>query len=46
MASGTGSTRARIDSCHTGWFELHEDLLSTLGLERGEEPRLREAFPR
>ena len=26
----------RIDSCHTVWFELHEDLLSTLGLERGE----------
>jgi hypothetical protein len=24
-----------IDSCHTVWFELHEDLLSTLGLERG-----------
>jgi hypothetical protein len=27
---------SRIDSCHTVWFELHEDLLSTLGLERGE----------
>jgi hypothetical protein len=26
----------RIDSCHTVWFELHEDLLSTLGLERCE----------
>ncbi len=25
----------RIDSCHTVWFELHEDLLATLGLERG-----------
>jgi hypothetical protein len=25
----------RIDSCHTVWFELHEDLLGTLGLERG-----------
>ena len=24
----------RIDSCHTVWFELHEDLLGTLGLER------------
>lgn len=24
-----------MDSCHTVWFELHEDLLSTLGLERG-----------
>lgn len=26
----------KIDSCHTVWFELHEDLLSTLGLERGD----------
>lgn len=26
----------RIDSFHTVWFELHEDLLATLGLERGE----------
>jgi hypothetical protein len=25
----------KIDSCHTVWMELHEDLLSTLGLERG-----------
>ncbi|HET6653544.1 MAG TPA: transcriptional regulator [Nocardioides sp.] len=25
----------RIDSCHTVWFELHEDLISTLGLQRG-----------
>ena len=24
------------DSCHTVWMELHEDLLATLGLERGE----------
>ena len=22
-----------IDSCHTVWFQLHEDLLATLGLE-------------
>ena len=29
-----GSDRA---SCHTVWFELHEDLLSTLGRRRGEE---------
>ena len=27
---GTG-----VDSCHTVWIELHEDLLATLGLERG-----------
>jgi hypothetical protein len=25
------------DSCHTVWFELHEDLLSTLGIRRGDE---------
>lgn len=24
-----------IDSCHVVWMELHQDLLSTLGLERG-----------
>ncbi|WP_232828548.1 transcriptional regulator [Kribbella monticola] len=28
---GTG-----VDSCHTVWFELHEDLLATLGLQRGD----------
>ena len=28
---------AGIDSCHTIWFELHEDLLATLGIERGTE---------
>ena len=26
-----------IDSFHTVWFELHEDLLSTLGIERSKE---------
>jgi len=25
-------TRPLIDSCHTVWMELHEDLLATLGL--------------
>lgn len=30
-------TRPVIDSYHTVWFELHEDLLATLGLERGQE---------
>jgi hypothetical protein len=25
-----------VDSCHTVWFELHEDLIATLGLQRGE----------
>jgi hypothetical protein len=29
-------TRPLIDSYHTVWMELHEDLLSTLGIERGE----------
>ena len=26
---GTG-----VDSCHTVWIQLHEDLLSTLGIDR------------
>jgi hypothetical protein len=26
--------RPRVDSCHTVWMELHEDLLATLGMER------------
>ena len=25
------------DSCHTVWFQLHEDLLNTLGIERSQE---------
>lgn len=29
---------ARIDSYHTVWFELHEDLLRMLGREREEQP--------
>lgn len=29
--------RTGVDSCHTVWFELHEDLLATLGIERGSE---------
>ncbi|WP_344212336.1 transcriptional regulator [Kribbella sancticallisti] len=27
--------RTGADSCHTVWFELHEDLIATLGLPRG-----------
>jgi hypothetical protein len=27
--------RSGADSCHTVWFELHEDLIATLGLVRG-----------
>jgi hypothetical protein len=27
-----------VDSYHSVWFELHENLLATLGLERSQEP--------
>ena len=30
--------RPRVDSCHTVWMELHEDLVATLGIRRGAEP--------
>jgi DNA-binding MarR family transcriptional regulator len=30
-------TKPVIDSYHTVWFELHEDLLSSLGIERARE---------
>ena len=30
-------TKPLIDSYHTVWFELHEDLLTTLGIERSKE---------
>jgi hypothetical protein len=30
-------TKPMIASYHTVWFEMHEDLLSTLGIERGSE---------
>jgi hypothetical protein len=30
-------TKPLIDSYHTVWFELHEDLLLTLGIERSKE---------
>ncbi|WP_245966848.1 hypothetical protein [Sphaerisporangium album] len=29
---------ARVDSCHRVWFELHEDLIATLGLDRHAHP--------
>ncbi len=32
-------TRPVIDSYHTVWFELHEDMLATLGLRRSDERR-------
>lgn len=31
-------TKPLIESYHTVWFELHEDLLATLGLDRTTEP--------
>lgn len=39
LETGDGDwfTRPVIDSYHTVWFELHEDLLATLGLERSGE---------
>ncbi|WP_043640609.1 hypothetical protein [Nonomuraea candida] len=30
--------RTDVDSCHRVWFELHEDLIATLGLARHAEP--------
>ncbi|WP_169981104.1 transcriptional regulator [Microbispora sp. H10836] len=30
--------RTDVDSCHRVWFELHEDLIATLGLDRHAEP--------
>lgn len=30
--------RTDVDSCHRVWFELHEDLIATLGLDRQTEP--------
>jgi hypothetical protein len=30
----TWVNRPEVDSCHTVWMQLHEDLLATLGLER------------
>ena len=30
-------TKPMIASYHTVWFELHEDLLATLGIERSSE---------
>ncbi|RYV49953.1 transcriptional regulator [Pengzhenrongella frigida] len=26
-----------VDSCHVVWFQLHEDLLASLGIDRGQE---------
>jgi hypothetical protein len=40
---GDWFTRPVMPSFHTVWFELHEDLLSTLGLDRESEPTSAEA---
>jgi predicted ArsR family transcriptional regulator len=39
VVAGDGDwfTKPMIPSYHTVWFEMHEDLLSTLGIERGSE---------
>lgn len=29
--------RTDVDSCHRVWFQLHEDLVATLGVDRGTE---------
>ncbi len=29
--------RTNVDSCHRVWFQLHEDLVATLGIDRGAE---------
>lgn len=29
--------KTHIDSCHRVWFQLHEDLVATLGIDRGAE---------
>lgn len=29
--------RSDVDSCHLVWFQLHEDLIATLGIDRGTE---------
>ena len=34
---GEWFTKPLVDSYHTVWFELHEDLLCTLGIERSKE---------
>lgn len=30
--------KTNVDSCHRVWFELHEDLIATLGIDRGTAP--------
>ncbi|WP_329080972.1 hypothetical protein [Streptosporangium sp. NBC_01469] len=30
--------RTDVDSCHRVWFQFHEDLIATLGLDRHTQP--------
>lgn len=39
MAGNHGYVADRLDSYHAVWFQLHEDLLTTLGVSRDEERR-------
>jgi hypothetical protein len=39
-------TNPRVRCFHTAWFELHEDLLATLGLDRASEERATEEAQR
>lgn len=39
MAGNHGYVADGVDSYHTMWFQLHEDLLTTLGISREEERR-------
>lgn len=34
---GAWVDRTDVDSCHRVWFQLHEDLIATLGIDRGAE---------
>ncbi|WP_431931199.1 transcriptional regulator [Nonomuraea jabiensis] len=35
---GAWVDRTDVDSCHRVWFELHEDLIATLGIDRRTDP--------
>jgi len=39
MAGNHGYVADGLDSYHTTWFQLHEDLLTTLGISRDDERR-------
>ncbi|MEV0972258.1 transcriptional regulator [Microtetraspora glauca] len=38
VGENTWVDRTDVDSCHRVWFELHEDLIATLGIDRHAEP--------